>query len=79
MVTGLICRLGAIAWCKAPHQPTHHPLLNGQAAIMKLHADTIIAPAKLTHYLLIFRPIDYATRQAKFISLYPNKEDDCGF
>jgi hypothetical protein len=32
---------------------------------MKLHADIIIAPAKLTHYLLIFRPVDYATRQAK--------------
>jgi hypothetical protein len=114
---------------------------------MKLHADTIIAPAKLTHYLLIFRPVDdkskflaragyslenwqqlesdirsqilpleampsdevnrfgdmyeirgsltgpngwslrvitiwmieYATGQTKFITLYPNKEDDRGF
>jgi hypothetical protein len=46
---------------------------------MKLHADTIIAPAKLTHYLLIFRPVEYATGQTKFITLYPNKEDDRGF
>lgn len=114
---------------------------------MKLPADTIIAPAKLTQYLLIYRPVDdkskflaragyslenwqrlesdirsqilpldvmpndevnrfgdvygicgsltgpnglrlrvitiwmieYATGQTKFITLYPNKEDDCGF